>query len=142
MNEQTQGGSMGQRVSLVKLGIVFAIAAGFSISMTHNAMAADATSAYDPTDAYIRGTMTKLGRGIANIGTSPLEIIRMASITTNQEGFLAGSTAGLGKGLWRGVLRAVVGLYETVTFFVEIPEDFKPLIQPEYVFDNLTWTAE
>jgi len=135
-------GSMRRGKPFIKLAIILTLSAGISISMASSASAADATSAYDATDAYMRGAMHKLGRGISNIVTFPLEIGRMTYITTNTDGFLAGSTAGFAKGVWRGALRGIVGIFETATFFAEVPKNFEPLVKPEFVFGNLTWAVE
>ncbi|MBI4343860.1 MAG: exosortase system-associated protein, TIGR04073 family [Candidatus Omnitrophica bacterium] len=99
-----------------------------------------ASSAQAATSPYMDGVMRKLGRGIANIATGPLEILRGTQMTTNQDGYVAGWTVGVLKGAWWGVVREAAGVYEVLTFFVEIPPGFEPLVKPEYVFTHTNWT--
>lgn len=88
---------------------------------------------------YWDGAMTKLGRGIANIFTSPAELLRTPSLHMQREGTLAGSTVGVIHGVWRMLLRGVTGVFEVVTFCAEIPKDFAPLMHPEYVWAHGNW---
>ena len=89
--------------------------------------------------SYGRQTMHKLGRGIANVFTGIFEIPRTAQIVTTREGSLAGSTIGLTQGIWRMLLREVVGVYEVLTFYAEVPPDFKPMMRPEFIFAYTNW---
>ncbi len=84
-------------------------------------------------------SLRKLGRGIANVFTSPLEIPRTATLVGEKEGFWAGSSVGLVQGLWRTVSRAAVGVFEVVTFYAEIPKDYQPIMKPEFVWANGNW---
>jgi putative exosortase-associated protein (TIGR04073 family) len=88
---------------------------------------------------HVRGSLWKLGRGIANVATCPLELIRTPRVVTMREGWSTGMTRGVAEGLWRTLLRGVVGVYEVVTFSLEIPADFRPLIKPEFAFDQESW---
>lgn len=81
-------------------------------------------------------SMHKLGRGLANIGTAVFEIPRMTSRTADDYGWWAASTIGLAKGVWYGALRLVTGVFEVVTFPLEIPKDYGPLLEPEFVFED------
>ena len=89
----------------------------------------------------IMGSLHKLGRGLANIATCPLEIPRMTRIVSGKDGWIAGSTVGAAQGLGRGVLRGLVGVFEVVTFFAEIPPNYEPLMKPEFVWANTEWTG-
>ena len=82
------------------------------------------------------GRLHKLGRGLANVVTSPAELIRTPQMITREEGWSRGLGAGIPYGLWRTMLRAVVGVFEVATFYAEVPEGFKPLIEPEFVFES------
>ena len=88
---------------------------------------------------YAEGSLRKLGRGIANIATCPGEIFRMTDIVARRDGYLAATTVGLLQGVWRTLLRGGAGVYETLTFFLEQPDDFQPLIRPEFVFAHGSW---
>ena len=66
-------------------------------------------SAEGDRNAYVSGMMRKLGRGIANIATSPAEIVRTSSIVGREKGLVAEITVGITQGLWRTVQRAATG---------------------------------
>lgn len=88
---------------------------------------------------YATGAMRKLGRGAANTITGPGEIIRMVDIVGRESGYVAGLSVGLAQGVWRGLLRTAAGVYEVVTFPIELPRNFEPLIWPEFVFAHGSW---
>lgn len=88
------------------------------------------------------GMLRKLGRGITNIVTCPGELIRTPELVGRKDGYLAAWSVGLLQGAWRTVLRGVTGVFEVVTFLVEIPEDYGPLMKPEFVFAHGEWTPE
>lgn len=87
----------------------------------------------------VTGMLRKLGRGIANIATCPAEIARTSEMVTKREGHFAGLTVGLLQGAWRTVLRGVTGTFEVLTFYVEIPDDYGPLMKPEFVWAHGGW---
>jgi putative exosortase-associated protein (TIGR04073 family) len=90
--------------------------------------------AADVVDANSAGD--KLVRGLANTFLGFLEIPRNIHNTTQAENsLLEGWTIGLGKGLGQAVLRTGVGLYEIVTFPFPIPEGYRPIVEPEFVWD-------
>ena len=55
------------------------------------------------------------------------------------DGYVAGATVGILQGVWRTVLRGVVGVFEVVTFPAEIPKGFKPILKPEFAFGQDVW---
>lgn len=82
----------------------------------------------------------KLGRGVANILTFPLEVPHQISDVSNIEGPTAGLTYGLFKGIVMMVVRLGSGLYETVTFMAPVPPDYKPLLtDPEFFLEDKSW---
>jgi putative exosortase-associated protein (TIGR04073 family) len=96
--------------------------------------AATSAQAADALDAHSAGD--KLVRGLANTFLGVLEIPRNIHNTTQAENsLLEGWTVGLGKGLGQAVLRTGVGLYEVVTFPFPIPEGYRPIIEPEFVWE-------
>jgi putative exosortase-associated protein (TIGR04073 family) len=77
--------------------------------------------------------LRKLGRGVANVVTCPVELLRTSEQVGRRDGYLAALTVGLLQGTWRTVLRGAVGLFEVATFYKETPNNFTPLIRPEFV---------
>ena len=78
----------------------------------------------------------KLARGLANTFLGILEIPRNIQNTTQEENnLLEGWTVGLGKGLGYSILRIGTGLYETVTFPFPLPEGYRPIVEPEFVWE-------
>ena len=79
----------------------------------------------------------KLGRGLVNVATGWIELpknIYDTSVETNNP--LMGITYGLIKGVGMTVVRTGAGAYEIATFLFPIPEDYQPLIEPEFVFEE------
>lgn len=73
-------------------------------------------------------SFTKLGRGLANLLLGwteiPLNIQKWYSKSDTGGSFFTG----LAHGLFKGTVRTGVGAYETITFFLPYPEDFKPIL--------------
>ncbi len=78
----------------------------------------------------------KLLRGVGNILTGWLEIPMNIYNTSVEENAFVGMTVGLAKGVGMTVARTCVGAYETITFPFPIPEDYRPILDPEYVFQT------
>lgn len=79
----------------------------------------------------------KLTRGVANIVTSPVEIVRNVYAESQYENVAYGMTIGLGKGVVQTILRLGAGVVETLTFPFNFPDEFKdPIIEPEYVWEE------
>lgn len=97
-----------------------------------------ATPAFcDELSAKLDGPITKLGRGLCNMATFPLEFPEQISRTNRSDGPFAASTVGILKGLGWMVGRACIGVYETATFMLPFPKDYKPiLVDPEYFLEN------
>ena len=85
------------------------------------------------------GTLQKLGRGIANITTCPLELLRTPELVGRQQGYLGAMTVGILQGAWRTIVRGTVGIFEVATFYAEIPKGFAPLVKPEFVWAHGNW---
>ncbi|MFA5500671.1 MAG: exosortase system-associated protein, TIGR04073 family [Candidatus Omnitrophota bacterium] len=80
---------------------------------------------------------TKLGRGLANILTFPLEVPEQVSRVNNSDGPFAASTVGVLKGLGWAVGRVCVGVYETATFMLPFPKGYKAIMRdPEYFLES------
>jgi putative exosortase-associated protein (TIGR04073 family) len=95
--------------------------------------------ANESSPSYMAGALRKLGRGVANVLTCPGELIRTPELVGRKDGYPAALTVGIFQGVWRTVLRGVVGVIEVGTFFVEIPKDFAPILQPEFVYAHGDW---
>ena len=81
--------------------------------------------------------LDKLGRGAANVVTSPFEISKNMGDAKTEDGIFASLTVGLFKGIFDFGKRAVVGVYEIVTFPIPIPADYKPILtDPEYFLEG------
>ena len=89
------------------------------------------------TSAFCDDPATRLGRGLANILTSPLELPAQSSKVNNSDGPFAGLTVGVLKGLQMTVTRAAVGVYEVATFMLPSQKDSGPILKdPEYLFET------
>jgi len=77
----------------------------------------------------------KVGRGLAAMTTSFLEvpgnIVQESRETNMARGFTLGFAVGLGK----IVVRTLVGVYEFVSAPFPVPEGFEPIIEPEFPWD-------
>lgn len=74
----------------------------------------------------------KLLRGLANIPFSiveiPLEINKQIQLMDPFTGFWVG----LGRGSVQTWKRAVAGAFDVLTFPFEVPEGYKPIVEPEF----------
>lgn len=86
------------------------------------------------TPSFANDPFTKLGRGVANTLTGWVELPKNIYDTSVQENAFSGITMGLAKGVGMTVVRTGAGLYEIATFPFPLPEDFRPILEPEYVF--------
>jgi putative exosortase-associated protein (TIGR04073 family) len=98
--------------------------------------------AEEPGQSIMEGPIKKLSRGVANILTGPGEMFRLTSMVGRRDGYIAASTVGIAQGLWRTLLREVAGVYEVLTFWGPIPEDYQPLIMPEFVYAHGDWVQD
>ena len=90
------------------------------------------------TPAFCDGATTKLGRGLCNIVTSPMEVINQITRTNETDGGFAAATVGVLKGAGWTLGRALVGVYETATFMLPWPDDYGPILRdPEYFIENI-----
>jgi putative exosortase-associated protein (TIGR04073 family) len=89
---------------------------------------------------YCDDPLKKLGRGICNILTCPLEIVKQSSDAANADGPWAGLTYGMLKGVGMTAVRAVVGVYEVGTFPFPVPKDYSPILNdPEFFWEDKNW---
>ena len=83
------------------------------------------------------GAGGKLTRGLMNVVTGWLELPNEIVDTSNRQNVLVGATWGTLQGLGKGVVREVVGVYETITFPVPVPSNYAPILSPEYAFGSV-----
>lgn len=86
------------------------------------------------TICFASDPFTKLGRGVANTLTGWVEIPKNIYDTSVEDNAFAGMTLGLAKGAGMTLVRTGAGIYEIATFPFPLPENYKPILEPEYVF--------
>ncbi len=86
--------------------------------------------------SYAQDPAKKLGRGLANILTGWIELPKNIYDVSVEDNPLAGLTIGLAKGVGMTIVRTGAGVYEVVTFPFPIPEDYGPVLEPEFVFSE------
>ena len=83
----------------------------------------------------------KLSRGVVNVFTGWIEIPKkIAEAWEDQDpftGFVVGGVRGFG---WAWV-RTSAGLYDVVTFAFPYPNDYEPMLKPEFVLADI-WGAK
>jgi len=86
-------------------------------------------------EAEIQGEGTclrKLQRGFLNVALCPFEISNELSKEVRNDTFPPSWVAGLGRGSCYAVGRALVGVYEMVTFPIPYPANYKSVLSPEF----------
>ena len=80
--------------------------------------------------------ISKLKRGTINTLTGWVEAPTCVVETSGEENILSGLTVGVVKGLGLGFIRTAAGLYDIVTFPFAVPEDYAPVLLPEFVYSS------
>ena len=88
--------------------------------------------------AYCGGPLRKLGRGISNVITSPLEIPNRMGKTYSSSGFYESCTYGVIQGFVMTGFRFGVGLIELATFLIPLPERYEPMLSDPEFFINFS----
>lgn len=91
----------------------------------------------DSRQDYAAGAGRKLGRGVANAGLGWVEIFKGVQDVHDESGFWAGATWGPIHGTLNAVKRTAAGVYETATFPLAGPRQFEPVIEPEFVLQDI-----
>ena len=84
--------------------------------------------------------MRKLQRGFLDVALCPVEISNELSKEVRKDTFPPSWVAGAGRGSFYAVGRALVGIYEMVTFPIPYPANYKPVLQPEFEWQHLPST--
>ena len=96
-------------------------------------------------EAEIQGEGTpqrKLQRGFLNVALCPFEISNELSKEVRNDTFPPSWVAGLGRGVCYTVGRALVGVYEMVTFPIPYPAHYKPVLSPEFPWEHAPQTKD
>jgi len=86
-----------------------------------------------PQIAY-RQAAAKLIRGLTNTVTGWVELPKRVHETTQLSGAGAGFTWGLLRGIGYSFIRTAGGVYEAATFLFPAPPDYRPVMEPPYIF--------
>src|SRR5262249_22138474 len=86
---------------------------------------------YDDQDT----ALGKFGRGMAAMTTGVVELPGNSVAETRERTAAAGLTLGFAKGIGMIPVRELVGVYETVTAPLAVPEGYEPIIRPVYPWD-------
>jgi len=78
----------------------------------------------------------KLGRGLSNVFAGWMEVPLTIRKRYAKSDAATSAIAGAAIGVVRGFVRTGVGLYETVTFLVPLPEHFAPVLPPLEYFQQ------
>ena len=108
-------------------------------------LAADARTSTQPSDQVdqvmarynLHPAFEKLGRGLGNALMGWAEIPLGVKQRYTEEDTGSSLFTGLFIGTFKGVVRMGVGVYETVTFLLPYPEDFRPIL-PTLPYFQLT----
>jgi putative exosortase-associated protein (TIGR04073 family) len=77
----------------------------------------------------------KAGRGVAGMTMGVLEVPGNVVQETRTNGVFSGLTIGLAMGVGKLVARELVGVYEFVTAPFAVPENYEPVLQPEFPWE-------
>lgn len=93
-------------------------------------------------DIYREGTTSakmfhKLGRGATNLLTGFLEIPKAISKEWREYDPFTGFFVGGAEGCAWAVGRTATGAYDMLTFFLPIPADYEPLMEPEFLLPGI-----
>lgn len=80
--------------------------------------------------------MRKLQRGFLNIALSPMDVFAELKKSKKEENIIPGWVGGLGRGSVFAVGRVLTGAFEMVTFFVPVPSNYEPIVQPEFAWQH------
>jgi putative exosortase-associated protein (TIGR04073 family) len=89
---------------------------------------------------YCDDPLKKLGRGISNACLCVFELWEQPSDVGETDGPAAAWTYGILKGVGMMGVRAVVGIYEILTFPIPFPAEYKPILtDPEFFLEDKRW---
>jgi len=86
------------------------------------------------------GQLHKLGRGIINTVTGPLEIPKRIAQVWRDTDPITGAVVGGIEGFGWAVGRSATGIYDILTFPIPVPDNYAPIMEPEFILPQL-WGA-
>lgn len=86
--------------------------------------------------SYAQSMADKLNRGLTNIVTGWFELPKNMSVGISKHDFVSAFFIGLPKGCWMATVRTGAGIYDTVTFAIPLPQEYKPILEPEFAFSE------
>ncbi len=98
--------------------------------------AASDSAITDPTPDYSTGVSKKLGRGLSNVAFGWTDILKGIEDVGEEQNFFAAITWGPIYGTGKALHRTLAGAYEVATFPVPVPQNFDPLVEPEFVMSS------
>lgn len=96
-------------------------------------LAAPSHAQMERRDSDFDKMLHKLGRGIVNVLTGWMEIPKEIAEAWRETDPVTGLVVGGIKGVGYTVVRTVAGVYEIFTFPMPFPENYGPIIEPEFV---------
>ena len=89
---------------------------------------------------YAQDMTRKLGRGVGNILTGWIEVPKNIAVNWEKTDPFTGLVVGSIKGIGWSWTRTVSGIYDVFTFPFPVPENYRPLMEPEFVLPSI-WGA-
>lgn len=93
-------------------------------------------SGWSPRAASAQDPVRKLSRGVANMFTGVFEIPDNIGKAYKDESLVIALSYGLFKGIGMALLRTIAGVYETVTCAIPFPDNYVPLMEPEFLLSD------
>ena len=81
--------------------------------------------------------VSKLQRGFLNVALSPIELSYALAQEKKHDDFIPSWMAGVGRGSFFTLGRALAGVYEMLTAPFPLPAGYEPVVYPELVWDYL-----
>ncbi|MFC1703586.1 exosortase system-associated protein, TIGR04073 family [Candidatus Omnitrophota bacterium] len=91
----------------------------------------------EPMEKYLDNPISKLGRGLGNFAFACFEIFVQADKEWKKHKNVVAIPTGVAKGLLYFGQRTVVGAYEVLTFPIPYPNNYGPIITPEFILEDL-----
>lgn len=82
---------------------------------------------------YAQDMGRKLYRGVLNIAGGWIELPKNVYVIGSKDSFASGMVVGIPKGILMSVVRTGAGIYDTLTFPIDFPKGYKPILEPEFV---------
>lgn len=83
---------------------------------------------------YAQDMGKKLQRGLINIATGWMEIPKNVREISASDGTISGIFIGIPKGCGMTIIRTGFGIFEALTCPFPIPNDYKPILEPEFIY--------